>query len=54
MARGMGRQPGGYGLGPGGQCICPKCGAKTSHGRGVPCYQISCPKCGTKMTRISS
>jgi len=50
---GRGRQPGGYGLGPDGQCVCPKCGAKAVHQRGIPCYEQKCPKCGTAMTRES-
>lgn len=48
---GRGRQPGGFGLGPGGECICPKCGTKASHGSGTPCYTLKCPKCGIRMTR---
>ncbi len=47
---GRGRM-GGYGLGPGGSCVCPSCGHTQSHGRGQPCYQMTCPKCGAKMTR---
>ena len=46
-----GRQPGGFGFGLGGECICPSCGTKTSHQRGVPCYEHKCPKCGGVMTR---
>ena len=37
--------------GPGGQCICPKCGSKVDHIVGRPCNQRDCPKCGAKMTR---
>lgn len=48
---GRGRMPGGFGLGPNGDCVCPKCGAKMSHQRGTPCYQIKCPKCGSQMIR---
>ena len=49
--RGRGRQPDGFGAGPGGQCACPSCGAKSTHQRGVPCYQQSRPKCGKPMVR---
>ncbi len=48
---GRGRQPGGFGLGPDGECVCPSCGTKTAHRRGVPCYEHKCPKCGQAMTR---
>ena len=49
---GLGRMGGTRpGSGPGGFCICPKCGERIPHGRGLPCYQISCPKCGTKMVK---
>ena len=44
---------GGFALGPGGECVCPKCGYKAPHQRGVPCYQQKCPKCGSMMTRSS-
>lgn len=47
---GRGRQEG-FGLGPEGECVCPKCGRTVKHERGVPCYQATCPDCGTKMTR---
>lgn len=47
---GQGRM-GGQGLGAGGNCVCPSCGTKLSHQRGVPCTQINCPKCSTAMVR---
>jgi len=39
------------GAGPGGQCVCPSCGAISTHAIGVPCYQIKCPSCGAAMAR---
>jgi hypothetical protein len=39
------------GSGPGGDCVCPRCGAKASHKAGTPCNNISCPECGAKMVR---
>jgi hypothetical protein len=50
MPDGRGRM-GGFGLGPSGECVCPRCGYRTPHQRGVPCYDQTCPKCGSKMTR---
>jgi predicted DNA-binding protein (UPF0251 family) len=47
---GRGRM-GGFGLGPSGECICPNCGTRAPHQRGIPCYKQKCPKCGTLMTR---
>jgi len=49
--RGMGRMGGSGKAGPGGECICPQCGEKTPHKRGVPCFDQKCPKCGTVMAR---
>jgi len=46
---GRGRQPGGFGFGPSGECVCPKCGAKSPHRTGIPCYEARCPKCGSPM-----
>lgn len=40
-----------YGVGPGGFCICTKCGYKEAHGRGTPCLDKKCPKCGDTMIR---
>ncbi|RLG56726.1 MAG: hypothetical protein DRN83_03380 [Hadesarchaea archaeon] len=58
MGRGMGHRGGrgrmrgtSSGAGPGGNCVCPNCGAKVAHRIGVPCYTVSCPNCGTKMVR---
>jgi len=51
MATRRGRQPGGLGLGPGGQCTCPSCGATVPHQIGTPCYDMTCSKCGTRMKR---
>ena len=48
--RGTGRK-GGFAAGPGGSCVCPKCGYTTPHTLGSPCYQQSCRRCGTPMTR---
>lgn len=41
----------GEALGPGGDCICPKCGYKKKHQRGVPCSSLKCPKCNVNLTR---
>lgn len=48
---GRGRMGGPAAAGPSGACVCPKCGYRTEHLRGQPCYQRQCPKCGTNMTR---
>jgi len=37
--------------GPAAFCICPACGAKAPHERGIPCFQVKCPQCGQTMTR---
>jgi predicted amidophosphoribosyltransferase len=41
-------------MGEGGYCVCPKCGEKTAHSRGVPCQEERCPKCGAKLLREGS
>ncbi len=49
---GMGRMQGNRpGAGPTGNCVCPNCGTKAPHQRGVPCYSMKCPKCQSSMTR---
>ncbi|MFW6375892.1 MAG: 4Fe-4S binding protein [Thermoplasmatota archaeon] len=30
-------------------CVCPNCGEKVPHQRGVPCNKHQCPSCGTSM-----
>jgi hypothetical protein len=47
---GRGRNKGGA-FGPGGFCVCAKCGEKVSHERGVRCTELKCPKCGNTLVR---
>lgn len=47
---GGGRNKGGA-FGPGGHCVCAKCGEKVSHQRGVKCTTLTCPKCGNTLVR---
>lgn len=48
--RGQG-QGGPFVGGVGGNCICPNCGHREPHQRGIPCVQVKCPQCGTEMIR---
>lgn len=41
------------GAGPGGTCVCPRCGAKVPHAAGQPCTDLTCPVCGNQMIRTS-
>jgi hypothetical protein len=47
---GKGRNKGGS-FGPGGYCICARCGEKIPHQQGVKCTGIKCPKCDKPMIR---
>jgi hypothetical protein len=47
---GQGRNKGGA-YGPGGFCICTKCGTKVQHQRGIKCTKVKCPECGHVMIR---
>jgi len=41
-------------LGPGGECICPKCGTRVAHQRGTRCADERCPQCDARMLREGS
>ena len=49
--QGRGRMGGPQAAGPGGVCICPKCGHEEPQIRGQPCMNKKCPKCNSLMTR---
>lgn len=49
--QGHGRKGGPLAAGPGGNCVCPRCGTTAAHVPGQPCSEMVCPKCGAKMTR---
>ncbi len=51
MGGGAGQGRGFGGRGPDGNCVCPACGEKVPHKRGVPCMEMKCPKCGSNMVR---
>ncbi len=41
-------------MGPGGTCLCPKCGYRAVHVQGQRCIEQRCPQCGAKMLREGS
>ena len=41
----------GEGKGPSDYCVCPKCGYKTEHKRGIPCRTLTCPNCHIPLQR---
>lgn len=47
---GGGRNKGGA-FGPGGYCVCAKCGARVPHQQGIKCTSLKCPECGHTMIR---
>lgn len=49
-ADGQGRM-GGTAQGPGGTCVCTKCGYRMAHKAGESCDEKACPECGAKMDR---
>ena len=51
QGRGLGRKGGPKAAGPAGSCVCPKCGQRAPHKRGVPCTEQKCPGCGAAMVR---
>jgi len=44
---------GAQGQGPGGFCVCPKCGYKVEHQPGIPCATLTCPNCKIPLNRAS-
>jgi len=52
--RGVGRGGGRGGMGPGGYCICLRCGYRTPKQPGVRCMDMRCPKCGAVLIREGS
>lgn len=46
-----GQGEGGMKRGAAGYCVCPGCGFREVHERGIPCADKRCPNCGTQMVR---
>lgn len=51
MGRGGRGRNGGFAGGPGGACVCPRCGKKMPHEIGTPCTGMTCPDCGVPLVR---
>uniref|UniRef100_A0A7C3Z2U9 Dinitrogenase iron-molybdenum cofactor biosynthesis domain-containing protein n=1 Tax=Desulfobacca acetoxidans TaxID=60893 RepID=A0A7C3Z2U9_9BACT len=41
----------GSGARVGKNCLCPECGFRQPHERGIPCYQMTCPRCGQQLVK---
>jgi hypothetical protein len=50
----MGANPRHHELGPGGECVCPRCGRHVAHRDGVRCGDELCPDCRIGMLREGS
>ena len=48
---GLGRKGGPPAAGPEGECVCPQCGYREPHQRGIPCTERKCPKCDVPLAR---
>jgi predicted nucleic acid-binding Zn-ribbon protein len=41
-------------MGPGGKCVCIRCGFEKPHQKGSPCREEKCPECGIRLFREGS
>jgi len=48
---GRGGQGGPFKMGPGGNCVCPKCGLTKPHLAGCSCTDELCPECASPLVR---
>jgi len=51
FCRGFGWRRRFRGRGPGGYCVCPKCGYRVEHQPGIPCSSLICPNCKIHLKR---
>lgn len=49
--RSKGKVEGAIGQGPGGYCVCSKCGYRIPHQRGMACSTLQCPNCKINLER---